>query len=150
MADLRLRPAAGSDASALAQLYLRSRSAAMPWLVSPHDGPATHRWLEHVLLVEATVTIAELDGLCGFMALSGSWLEQLYVEPAFQRSGVGAALLDSAKIASPAELWLHVFTRNVAARRFYETAGFTLIEQTDGGRNEEHEPDCTYQWVGAG
>jgi RimJ/RimL family protein N-acetyltransferase len=42
---------------------------------------------------------------------------------------------------------LHVFPRNVAARRFYEAAGFVLVDQSDGRRNEEQEPDCTYTWL---
>ncbi|MCA1670755.1 MAG: hypothetical protein LC799_00630 [Actinobacteria bacterium] len=46
----------------------------------------------------------------------------------------------------PDGLFLHVFTRNDRARRFYEAAGFTLTAQSDGSRNEEHEPDCTYTW----
>jgi hypothetical protein len=41
---------------------------------------------------------------------------------------------------------LHVFTRNVRARRIYRAAGFILTDQSDGTRNEEREPDCTYTW----
>jgi len=43
---------------------------------------------------------------------------------------------------------LHVFTRNVRARRFYQAAGFILTDTSDGSRNEEREPDCTYTWAG--
>jgi len=56
-------------------------------------------------------------------------------------------LLEAAKQASPAGLRLHVFTRNVRARRFYQSAGFVLVEQSDGSTNDKHEPDCTYTWA---
>jgi len=112
-----IRSGARADGWPLTVLYLRSRTVAMPWLVSPHD--------------------------------EGQWLEQLYVAPEAQGSGVGRALLDAAKEASPGGLLLHVFTRNVRARRFYEAAGFVLTEQGDGRGNEEREPDCTYAWSAA-
>jgi hypothetical protein len=82
-------------------------------------------------------------------AMEGQWLEQLYVDPDAQGRGIGRALLDTARKASPGGLLLHVFTRNVRARRFYEAAEFALTEQSDGRRNEEREPDCTYAWSAA-
>jgi hypothetical protein len=30
---------------------------------------------------------------------------------------------------------------------FYEARGFALIQQTDGARNEEKEPDALYLWT---
>lgn len=81
--------------------------------------------------------------------MEGQWLEQLYVDPDAQGRGIGRALLDTARKASPGGLLLHVFTRNVRARRFYEAAEFALTEQSDGRRNEEREPDCTYAWSAA-
>jgi GNAT superfamily N-acetyltransferase len=62
------------------------------------------------------------------------------------RGGVGTELLDVAKRASDQlELW--TFERNAPARRFYEARGFALVEQTDGARNEEREPDARYLWT---
>lgn len=43
-------------------------------------------------------------------------------------------------------LYLWTFQRNAPARRFYEKRGFVLIEETDGARNEEKEPDALYLW----
>ena len=37
--------------------------------------------------------------------------------------------------------------RSGSAGRFYESAGFTLVDESDGRRNEELEPDCTYTWT---
>ena len=145
-----LRDAGAGDAEALATLLLRSRAAAMPWLVSPHDEASTRWWVRHVLVAEEHVRIAHEQGrLLGFAAVSGDWLTQLYVDPDHQHHGVGRALLDDAKGRRPDGLRLHVFTRNTSARRFYETAGFTLVGHSDGHDNEEREPDCTYAWTPA-
>ena len=84
-------------------------------------------------------------GLIGFIALCEGWIDQFYVLPARQRQGVGEALLDIAKTVFP-ELHLWTFQRNAPARRFYEKRGFAVMEQTDGHRNEEREPDILYRW----
>lgn len=145
--ELVIRNGSRADGEPLTALYLRSRTPAMPWLARPHDEAATRWWMEHVVLAERRVWVAQSgDRLLGFAAMEGQWLEQLYVDPEAQGRGVGRALLDAAKEASPGGLLLHVFTRNVRARRFYEAAGFVLTEQSDGRRNEEREPDCTYAW----
>jgi hypothetical protein len=52
------------------------------------------------------------------------------------RRGAGCSSLD--------RLQLWTFQRNAPARRFYEASGFTLIQETDGARNEENEPDALY------
>lgn len=143
-----LRDAVAGDAEDLTSLFLRSRAQAMPWVTSPRDESSTRWWVQHVLLTEQHVRLAE-DGsqILGFVAVAGSWLEQLYVDPHHQGRGVGRALLEDAKRLRPGGLRLHVFTRNALARRFYETAGFILVEHSDGHRNEEQEPDCTYAWT---
>lgn len=119
----------------------------MPWLISPHDEASTLWWLEHVVLAEQQVWVAVSgDRLLGFAAVHGQSLEQLYVDLDDQGHGIGRALLDAAKEASPSGLSLHVFTRNDRARLVYEAAGFVLVEQRDGSGNEEREPDCIYAW----
>lgn len=145
-----LRDALLGDAEELTSLLLRSRTQAMPWLVSPHDKASTRWWMQHVLLTEHCVRVAD-DGsrLLGFAAVTDAWLEQLYVDPHHQGQGVGRALLQDVKRLRPDGLRLHVFARNARARRFYEAHGFGLVQQSDGHGNEEQEPDCTYAWTPA-
>jgi GNAT superfamily N-acetyltransferase len=143
-----IRPGVPEDAEQLTSLPLRARAVAMPWLRSPHHEASTRWWMEHIVLGEQRVRVVENEaGLLGFAAVEGAWLEPLYVDPDRQRLGIGRRLLDDAKQARPAGLSLHVFTGNVAARRFYEAAGFVLVDQSDGRRNEEQKPDCTYTWL---
>lgn len=85
---------------------------------------------------------AEIDG---FLALRGDWVDQLHVLPAHQRQGIGDALLRHAQALRP-ELWLWTFQRHPPARRFYERRGFVPVEETDGSRNEEGEPDALDRW----
>lgn len=145
-----LRDAAAGDADALTALLLRSRTQAMPWLISPHDEASTRWWMEHVLIADQHVRIAHDHGRpLGFAAVNGDSLEQLYVDPDHQHHGVGRTLLDDARRRHPEGLHLHVFTRNNRARRFYEAAGFVLVGHSDGQDNEEREPDCIYSWTPA-
>ncbi len=143
-----LRDAYQDDADALTVLYRRARAEAMPWLAVPHDEASTRWWMEHLLLPNHQVRVAACGDRrpVGFAAVDQEWLQQLYVHPEHQHAGVGRALLDDAKRTSPGALMLHVFSRNTRARRFYETAGFALVEQSDGSTNEERKPDCTYRW----
>ncbi|WP_246799730.1 N-acetyltransferase [Bradyrhizobium sp. CCBAU 51753] len=88
----------------------------------------------------------EGEAMCGVIAFHDDWIEQLYVLPAAQGRGVGSALLQIAQQGSD-RLQLWTFQRNAQARRFYEARGFVLVEETDGSRNEEREPDARYVWT---
>ena len=68
-------------------------------------------------------------------------VEHLYVQPDFQRAGIGSALLEVAKSRRPGGLRLWVFQRNHGARAVYARHGFTEVRFTDGPDNEEQEPD---------
>lgn len=48
-------------------------------------------------------------------------------------------------LADRRQLW--TFQRKARARRFYKARGFVAVEQTDGSRNEEKEPDVRYLWT---
>lgn len=146
---LDIRRARAEDAAVLASVHMRSRAAAMPWLAVVHDEAETREWMEREVLAHQHVVVAERHRhVVGFAALHDEWLEQLYVEPEAIGSGVGWSLLEAVRELRPAGLSLYVFTRNARARRFYERAGFELVEQGDGSGNEEAEPDCRYVWRG--
>ena len=90
----------------------------------------------------------EGGALTGIIAFRNGWIDQLYVLPEVQGRGVGNELLQVAKRAFDClQLW--TFQRNLRARRFYEARGFAFVEETDGARNEEKEPDARYLWTRA-
>lgn len=146
-----LRDGVAGDAPWMTDVFVRSRAVAMPWLARPHDDAATRRWIEQVVLAGPGVTVA-CDGSrpLGFAVVDADRLEHLYVDPGEQGRGIGRSLLEHAQRASNGRLALQVFTANERARRFYRAAGFVLVGESDGSRNEEHEPDCTYVWAAAG
>ncbi len=119
----------------------------LPWLAGLHT-PAEDRWFyRERVFAECTVWGAfKADALVGIMAFRPDWIDQFYVLPQAQRTGVGSALLHIAK-AQATSLSLWTFQRNTAARRFYEKHGFIATMETDGSENEEREPDVLYRWT---
>lgn len=121
------------------------------WRVMPHL-PDLHTpeedeayWRTH-LLREHTVLGALVDSrLAGVIAYGNGWIEQLYVLPDAQGAGIGTTLLSSA-MDDMDDIRLWVFQQNRRARAFYESHGFSSIEETDGSGNEEREPDILYHW----
>ena len=83
--------------------------------------------------------------LLGHLALLPGWIDHLYVDPEHQGFGIGSRLVQLAQ-SEQAELRLYTFQSNARARALYERHGFVVEELTDGTRNEEKAPDCTYVW----
>lgn len=136
-----------ADMDAAARVHRGAFDAAMPWLAGLHT-PDEDRWFYREWAFPACQVWGwfDDDGLSGIIAFRDGWVEQLYVLPVAQGRGAGTQLLDVAKHASDRlELW--TFQRNAPARRFYEARGFAPVEQTDGARNEEKEPDVRYLWA---
>ena len=146
-AEPQIRPAAPADAADIADVYLRSFSAAMPSVRHAHSDDEVRDWVRHVLVPGGGVWVAEADGhVIGILALGDGWVEQLYVDPGWQRGGIGTLLLSLAKRQAPSGLQLWTFQINRPAQRFYERHSFAVVERTDGSTNEEHEPDVRYAW----
>lgn len=144
------RLATAADADAITAVFLASRAAAMPYLPRLHDDEETLAWMTHVVLPRCRVWVAHEAGesrVLGFIAVEGEQLEHLYVDPAYRGRGIGTTLLEQDRHASPERLLLRVFTRNTHARAFYERHGFYPLDEDDGRRNEEGEPDMTYGWT---
>lgn len=147
--DLTLRPATGADLPRTADLYLRVREAAVPAMPPVvHTADEVRRHVAGWDLHEHDVWVAETDRLVGFLHLTPTWLDALYVDPAAQRAGVGSALLGVAKSLRPGGFGLWVFVSNAPAREFYRRHGLIELEHTDGRENEERAPDLRMLWPG--
>ncbi|GGP99791.1 GNAT family N-acetyltransferase [Streptomyces roseolilacinus] len=147
---VRVRVATPADGEAVTAVFLASRAAALPYLPRLHSAEETRAWIDGVVLPGSSVWVAELGDparVVGFAALDGTVLDHLYLRPDVRRRGIGSALLEAVREASPEQLSLHVFQRNAEARAFYERHGFTAGVFDDGSRNEENEPDVTYHWT---
>jgi GNAT superfamily N-acetyltransferase len=142
-----IRRAVPADADAIAAVLWSSRRSAMPWLTERYTKADMRDWIGHIVLVTSMVWVAvEAGEIVGYSALDGNILDQLYVGPSHQRQGIGTQLLEVARAAAGSPMCVYVFAKNQNARRFYERHGFTMIDESDGSRNQEGEPDVRYEW----
>ena len=136
-----LRPATPEDAGIVSIIH---RLAA--YLPPLHSAEENLRFVREQLMAENHVWVAETGGeVVGYVAFDDGWLRHLFVHPAHQGRGIGAALLAHA-MADGRERQLWTFEKNVRARAFYEQHGWMLAEVTDGQRNEHKEPEVRYVW----
>ena len=147
---LRLRPARAGDASRVADVYLASRKAFLPFAPLAHSDAEVRGWIRDVLVPSGQVTVAVWhEEIAGMMAVSKArghgWIEHLYLHPAFVGRGFGSRLLEQGLAAAARPVRLYCFAENSGARRFYERHGFVAIEFGDGSANEEGCPDVLYE-----
>jgi GNAT superfamily N-acetyltransferase len=144
---LTMRRVTPADAPRVAEIFLTSRQAAMPWLARPHTDDETRRWHAEILVPRGTVVVAEREGeVVGFAEPVDGWLNALYVAPPAQGTGVGSALFEHSMALQPNGFDLWVFQRNTRALDFYARYGCLEVRRTDGADNEEHEPDVLLRW----
>ncbi|MGW6394041.1 GNAT family N-acetyltransferase [Streptomyces sp. NPDC055103] len=142
-----IRRAVDSDAAAVADVWLRSYTAALPGVRRAHTDDEVRYWLREIVVPNQETWVATVDGsVVAMMVLDDEELDQLYVDPQWRGQGIGDRLVELAKQNRPTGLALWTFQVNAPAGRFYERHGFVEAERTDGGRNEEREPDIRYVW----
>lgn len=100
-----------------------------------------YAWLQPIVEDPATPLedtewniVAEQDGVVvGYASVTRRHLENLFVDPAAQGAGVGAALLREveARLPGAAPITLHCLRVNVDARRFYERHGYAHVRDVD-------------------
>jgi GNAT superfamily N-acetyltransferase len=136
-----------ADVDAAAVVRRTTFDHTFPRLAGLHT-PSEDRRFFRERLFSACEIWGSFDGfeMTGIIAYREDWIDQLYVLPKAQGRGCGTALLLLAQNASR-RLHLWTFQGNSRARRFYEARGFRLIEETDGAKNEEKEPDALYLWT---
>lgn len=144
---MKIRRALPDEARSLAELWLRSRAASWPSIPpTVHSDDEVREWFKETVLPTLEVWVAESAGeIVALMVLDDEWIDQLYVDPASTRTGIGTALLEQAKRQRPTELKLWTFQSNVDAQRFYEGHGF-VAGATTPDDNEEREPAICYEW----
>ena len=86
----------------------------------------------------ADIQVAEADGaVSGFIALLGSFIGGLFVDPSQHRQGIGRALVLEARRRRSA-LDVEVYAANEHARTFYSRLGF--VETGRRERDDQHRP----------
>ncbi len=144
---ISIRRAVSPDGIAVAKLWLRSFDAALPTVRRAHTDAEVTAYFSDIVVPQLDTWVAcRGPEVVGMATIREGDLDQLYVDPAHQGQGIGAALLDQAKVCRPTGLELWVFQVNERARRFYERHGFVELFRTDGQANEEREPDIRMAW----
>ena len=144
-----IRRAGPDDGPSLGEVWLSAWYATFDFPPS-HPDDDIRLWMAEEMLPANEVWVAAdpLDAgrVVGFMALSASMVEQLYIVPDWIGHGIGDRLIAIAKQRRPRGLDLFCFQVNAFARRFYERRGFVPIWFGDGSSNMEHQPDVRYAW----
>jgi putative acetyltransferase len=135
---MNIRRAIPADREVLVDIWLRSVRATHTFL-SEEDIrsllPPTREYLTSDE-PELWVLCADSGAVVGFMGMSGSKLETLFLDPEFRGRGGGRRLVRHAQELH-GELTTEVNEQNPAARRFYEACGFVVegrSELDDAGR----------------
>jgi len=143
-----IRPFEDPDEAAVIGVWHRSGRAAYPFLANwqrltlEHAGeifrdvirPRCHVWVgtRHAHVV-------------AFLAMRGSYVDRMFVDPPEWRKGWGTRLVLLAKTMHPEGLELHTHQANQAARQLYETHGFRAVK-FGLSPPPESVPDVEYHW----
>lgn len=84
-------------------------------------------YLAYLLECKIYVAVNE-DRIVGFIGLKPHELSFLYVDPAFQKRGIGKKLIEFALDQLERPIKLDVFTDNLAAKALYRKYGFKVVK----------------------
>lgn len=143
-----IRPFCAADEEAVIGVWYRAGRAAYPYLPAWQTMTVeTARFVFHNhILASNTVWVGEQNGkIAAFLALKGSFIDRLYVDPPCWRQGWGTRFIQFAKLQSPAGLELFTHQENHAARALYEKHGFIAVK-FDISPPPESAPDVEYHW----
>jgi putative acetyltransferase len=127
-----------TDRDALVDIWLRSVRATHTFL-SEEDIQSLLPAVQGYLTSDETelwVLCSEPGAIMGFMGMSGSKMDSLFLAPEFHGRGGGRRLVQHARELR-GELTVDVNEQNPRARRFYEACGFVVegrSELDDAGR----------------
>ena len=144
----RIRPFADADEPAVAAVWHRSGRAAYPYLPTWQALTLAHARavVRDVIRVECAIWVGTRDDeVVAYLAMNGSTLDRLYVDPSEWRRGWGTRLIALAKTLSPHGLELVTHQANLAARSLYEKHGFTAVA-FGLSPPPESAPDVEYHW----
>jgi GNAT superfamily N-acetyltransferase len=126
--QLNIRALQAADRVACAELFLAVRRSAFHWL----DGRQFRLDDFEDATVGESTWLAEVgSNLVGFVSVypSANFVHHLFVYPAYQNKGIGAALLRYAleRIGRPAEL--KCLSKNTRACAFYKLQGWREVDR---------------------
>lgn len=130
-----IRPFTEADRPFLRTLFLASRKANWTWL---DDADWQLEDFDRVTLGER-VLVAEEDGhRVGFAAVldNDNFLHSLFIDPAWQGSGAGSALLQAVQNSFTSTGALKCLAVNLQAQSFYKKHGWRVVAQGESDQGE--------------
>lgn len=130
-----IRPYTEADLPSLRALFLASRRHSWTWL---DDSDWRLEDFDRVTRGE-TILVAEEAGQCvGFAALleCENFLHSLFVDPDWQGSGAGSALLQAVQRTFTATGALKCLAENLQAQSFYKKHGWRVVAQGEGDEGD--------------
>jgi ribosomal protein S18 acetylase RimI-like enzyme len=143
-----VRPFEATDESAVVAVWHRSGRAAYTFLptwqtFTVENAQAVFR---NVIRPKCDIWVGTLhQTVVAYLAVNGSYIDRIYVDPIEWRKGWGARLVALAKELSPSGLELHTHQENHAARALYEKQGFVAV-RFGQSLPPESAPDVEYHW----
>jgi len=146
--NVSIRPFQDEDEAATVGVWYRSGQAAytfLPlWETLTLEGAG--KIFREVIRVQCNIWVGTLnEQVVAYLAMKGSYIDRMYVDPSEWRKGWGTRLIVFAKSLSPDGLELHTHQENRAARTFYEKHGFNAAK-FGTSPPPESEPDVEYHW----
>jgi GNAT superfamily N-acetyltransferase len=143
-----IRPLEEADESAVVGVWHRSGLAAYTYLPTWQTMTIeTAQWVfANVIKPNNSIWVGTLDDrVVAYLAMNGSFIDRLYVDPIEWRTGWGNRFVNLAKELSPNELKLFTHQENIPARKLYERHGFVAIK-FGISPPPESAPDVEYHW----
>jgi GNAT superfamily N-acetyltransferase len=143
-----IRPFQDSDESDVIRVWHRSGQAVYRFLAT---------W-QTITLEQATIAFREVirsrcalwvgtldEKIVAYLAMKGSYIDRMYVDPREWRKGWGTQFITFAKELFPDGVELHTHQENYAARKLYEKHGFKAVK-FGISPPPECAPDVEYRW----
>jgi GNAT superfamily N-acetyltransferase len=143
-----VRPFRDDDESAVVGVWHRSGQATytfLPtWQALTLD--LAGKIFRDVIRPRCDIWVGTLDDhVVAYLAIRGSDVDRMYVDPSHWREGWGTRFIALAKRLSPTGLELHTHQENSMARSFYEKHGFRPV-RFGVSPPPECAPDVEYHW----
>ncbi|MBV9250809.1 MAG: GNAT family N-acetyltransferase [Acetobacteraceae bacterium] len=137
-----------ADAADVVEIWHRSGKATFTYLPTWRTFTLEQaEWVfENIIRPRCAIWVATRDEcIVACLAMKGTYIDRLFVDPREWRKGWGTQLLNFAKQASPSGLELHTHQANFAARALYERNGFRPV-RFGLSPAPELAPDVEYHW----
>ena len=124
-----IRPYVEADWHAVCAVHDRAR----PMELAGSTDPAAFRPMaeeaeEEEFFDSRTFVACTDDRVVGFVSFNGDYITWLYVDPDFQRRGIGSRLLTEAMKHCGPQAWVNTMGGNEPAIAMYRKAGFDVVK----------------------